>query len=123
MTVPRLILLLVVLTLLPATAMAQGGIPRTQPVVAMSDSDTTATTAPITTPTATNHSFGGRIRNSIGNGIHSLKRLRLGRPEAAIDVVDVAAGAVRHRPDKGRVLPLRMEQFLDALRERAEVVR
>jgi len=65
MTVPRLILLLVVLTLLPATAMAQGGIPRTQPVVAMSDSDTTATTAPITTPaTATNHSFGGRIRNS-----------------------------------------------------------
>lgn len=62
MSVSRLILLLVLLTLLPAAVMAQGGIPRTQPVTATADSDTIATIAPVT---ATAHrSSGDRIRNS-----------------------------------------------------------
>ena len=61
-TVSRLILLLVLLALLPAAVMAQGGIPRTQPVAATADSDTIVSIAPVTT--TAHRSFVDRIRSS-----------------------------------------------------------
>ena len=57
----RLILLLVALTLLPHTAAAQGGIPRTEPVVAIADSDTivSPSQSAVATDTREPSRFGG----------------------------------------------------------------
>ncbi len=62
------VLALLTLLLMPVVASAQGGIPRTAPVVAKADSDSVAATiTPSTTDTAVSsrdRSFFGRIRNS-----------------------------------------------------------
>ncbi len=62
MTVSRLILLLVMFALVPATVSAQGGIPQTQGVVATSDSDSVLSVAPVTT--TAHQGFFDRIGHS-----------------------------------------------------------
>jgi len=62
-TVP--VFALLTLTLMPATASAQGGIPRTAPVVATADSDSAVSPSHVTqTAVAQSDGFFGRIRNS-----------------------------------------------------------
>ena len=39
-----------------------------------------------------------------------------------VDVVDVAAGAVGHETDEGRVLAVGAEELLDAISEEGEVI-
>ncbi|HEU4928283.1 MAG TPA: MotA/TolQ/ExbB proton channel family protein [Candidatus Krumholzibacteria bacterium] len=60
------VLALLTLTLFPATALAQGGIPRTAPVVAAADSDSAVSTTRVTDTAVAKRDDGffGRIRNS-----------------------------------------------------------
>jgi biopolymer transport protein ExbB len=63
-TVARLLPVLALLTLLPAAALSQGGIPRTAPVVANPDSAAVAPVTDVAEATTRDGSFFGRIRNS-----------------------------------------------------------